>query len=153
MLDSMAAEVVEKARAPDEAFMAVMERMAEWQSRPVGLRRAVPFIDAIEMRIREGQVGEPAHPRRAGHRRRRRARHPGFLWAGSRATGRRQVLAAGLPGDQEPQRQDVLMVVCDGLKGRPGAVSAVWDRAISASMYLFVSWAIHQVRVGEGLGM
>ena len=42
----------------------------------------------------------------------------------------------GLLGDQEPRTRDVLMVVCDGLKGLPDAVNAVWEKAIKMIVHL-----------------
>ena len=81
----------------------VMEGMAEWQSRPLDPVYAVVFIDAIMVKIREGQV----------------ANRPVYLalgvtvdgerdvlglWAGrARRRRGRQVLAAGPVGDQEPR--------------------------------------------------
>src|SRR3984957_14639731 len=82
----------------------VMEGLAEWQSRPLDAVYAVVFIDAINVKIREGQV----------------ANRPVYLalgvtvdgerdvlglWAGgARRRGRGQVLAAGPDRNQEPRR-------------------------------------------------
>src|SRR5205823_4681594 len=81
----------------------VMEGMAEWQNRPLDAVYAVVFIDAINVKVREGQV----------------ANRPVYLalgvtvdgerdvlglWAGgARRRGGREVLDAGLLGDQEPR--------------------------------------------------
>jgi putative transposase len=108
----------------------VMEGMAEWQSRPLDPVYAVVFIDAINVKIREGQV----------------ANRPVYLALGVTVDGERDVLGlwAGEHGDGEGAKfwlrvlseiknrgtRDVLMVVCDGLKGLPDAVSAVWDKTI-----------------------
>jgi hypothetical protein len=108
----------------------VMEGMAEWQSRPLDPVYAVVFIDAIHVKIREGQV----------------ANRPVYLALGVTVDGERDVLGlwAGEHGDGEGAKfwlrvlseiknrgtRDVLMVVCDGLKGLPDAVSAVWDKTI-----------------------
>jgi transposase-like protein len=108
----------------------VMEGMAQWQSRPLDPVYAVIFIDAIMVKIREGQV----------------ANRPVYLALGVTAEGTRDVLGlwAGEHGDGEGAKywlrvlteirnrgvRDVLMVVCDGLKGLPDAVSATWDKAI-----------------------
>jgi putative transposase len=108
----------------------VMEGLAEWQSRPLDAVYAVIFIDAINVKIREGQV----------------ASRPVCLALGVTADGERDVLGlrAGEHGDGEGAKywmrvcseirnrgtRDVCMVVCDGLKGLPGAVNAVWDKAI-----------------------
>ena len=108
----------------------VMEGMAEWQSRPLDPVYAVMFIDAINVKIREGQV----------------ANRPIYLALGVTVDGERDVLGlwAGEHGDGEGAKfwlrvlseiknrgvRDVCMLVCDGLKGLPDAVSAVWEKTI-----------------------
>ena len=108
----------------------VMEGMAEWQSRPLDPVYAVVFIDAIHVKIREGQV----------------ANRPVYLALGVTVDGTRDILGlwAGEHGEGEGAKfwlrvlseiknrgtRDVLMVVCDGLKGLPDAVNAVWDKAV-----------------------
>jgi putative transposase len=108
----------------------VMEGMAEWQSRPLDPVYAVVFIDAINVKIREGQV----------------ANRPVYMALGVTVDGERDVLGlwAGEHGDGEGAKywmrvcseiknrgtRDVLMVICDGLKGLPDAVNAVWEKAI-----------------------
>src|SRR6204780_402957 len=108
----------------------VMEGMAEWKSRPLDPVYAVVFIDAINVKIREGQV----------------ANRPVYLALGVTVDGERDVLGlwAGEHGDGEGAKfwlrvlseiknrgtRDVLMVVCDGLKGLPDAVNSVWEKTI-----------------------
>ena len=108
----------------------VMEGPAEWQSRPLDAVYAVIFIDAINVKIREGQV----------------ANRPVCLALGVTADGGRGFLGlrAGEHGDGEGAKywlrvcseikdrgtRDVLMVVCDGLKGLPDAVNSVWEKTI-----------------------
>ena len=108
----------------------VMEGMAEWQNRPLDPVYAVVFIDAIQVKIREGQV----------------ANRPVYLALGVTVDGTRDILGlwAGEHGDGEGAKfwlrvlseiknrgvRDVLMLVCDGLKGLPDAVSSVWDKTI-----------------------
>src|SRR3989440_7587088 len=108
----------------------VVEGMAEWQSRPLDSVYAVIFIDAINVKIREGQV----------------ANRPIYLALGVTVDGERDVLGlwAGEHGDGEGAKfwlrvlteiknrgvRDVLMLVCDGLKGLPDAVNTVWDKTI-----------------------
>ena len=88
------------------------------------------FIDAINVKIREGQV----------------ANLPIYLALGVTVDGERDVLGlwAGEHGDGEGAKfwlrvlaeiknrgvADVCLLVCDGLKGLPDAVSAVWDKTI-----------------------
>ena len=108
----------------------VMEGMAEWQSRPLDPVYAVVFIDAINVKIREGQV----------------ANRPVYLALGVTVDGERDVLGlwAGEHGDGEGAKfwlrvlaeiknrgvRDVCMVVCDGLKGLPDAVTSVWEKTV-----------------------
>jgi putative transposase len=108
----------------------VMEGMAEWQSRPLDPVYAVIFIDAINVKIREGQV----------------ASRPVYLALGVTVDGERDLLGlrAGEHGDGEGAKywlrvlteirnrgvRDVCMLVCDGLKGLPDAVSTVWEKTI-----------------------
>ena len=108
----------------------VMDGLADWQSRPLDAVYAVIFIDAINVKIREGQV----------------ANRPIYLALGVTVDGERDVLGlwAGEHGDGEGAKywlrvcseiknrgtRDVLMVVCDGLKGLPDAVNAVWEKTI-----------------------
>jgi hypothetical protein len=97
----------------------VLEGLAEWQSRPLDPVYAVLFIDVINVKIRDGQV----------------ANRPIYVVLGVTADGERDILGlwAGEHGDGEGAKfwlrvlteiknrgtRDVLMVVCDGLKGLP----------------------------------
>jgi len=109
----------------------VLEGLAEWQSRPLEPVYAVLFIDAINVKIRDGQV----------------ANRPIYVILGVTADGERDILGlwAGEHGDGEGAKfwlrvltevknrgtRDVLMVICDGLKGLPDAISQVWAQAIT----------------------
>jgi transposase-like protein len=108
----------------------VMDGMTEWQSRPLDPVYAVIFVDAIQVKIREGQV----------------ANRPIYLALGVTVDGERDILGlwAGEHGDGEGAKfwlrvlteiknrgtRDVLMLVCDGLKGLPDAVNAVWEKTV-----------------------
>ena len=108
----------------------VMEGLAEWQSRPLDPVYAVLFIDAINVKIREGQV----------------ASRPIYVALGVTVDGERDILGlwAGEHGDGEGAKywlrvlteiknrgvRDVCLLVCDGLKGLPNAVGAVWEKTI-----------------------
>jgi putative transposase len=108
----------------------VLEGMAEWQSRPLDRVYPVIFIDALHVKIRDGQV----------------ANRPIYVALGVTVNGERDILGlwAGEHGDGEGAKYwlrvlteiknrgtaDVLMVVCDGLKGLPDAVSTVWDKTL-----------------------
>jgi len=108
----------------------VLEGMAEWQSRPLDRVYPVVFIDCIHVKIRDGQV----------------ANRPIYVALGVTVNGERDILGlwAGEHGDGEGAKYwlrvlteiknrgvaDVLMVVCDGLKGLPDAVNTVWAKTI-----------------------
>jgi putative transposase len=108
----------------------VLEGMAEWQSRPLDPVYPVVFIDALRVKIRGGQG----------------ANRPVYLALGVAVDGHRDFLGlwAGEHGDGEGAKywlrvltelknrgvRDVLMLVCDGLKGLPDSVGAVWPQAV-----------------------
>jgi len=109
----------------------VLDGLAEWQSRPLDAVYAVLFIDVINVKIRDGQV----------------ANRPIYVVLGVTADGERDIVGmwAGEHGDGEGAKfwlrvlseiknrgtADVLMVVCDGLKGLPDAIAAVWPQAVT----------------------
>lgn len=109
----------------------VIEGMAEWQSRPLDPVYPVIFIDAVNVKIRDGNV----------------ANRPIYLALAVTVDGTRDILGlwAGEHGDGEGAKywvrvlseiknrgtQDVCMVVCDGLKGLPTAIETIWPQAIT----------------------
>jgi putative transposase len=109
----------------------VIEGMSEWQNRPLDAVYPVVFIDAINVKIREGNV----------------ANRPIYIALGVTVDGTRDVLGlwAGEHGDGEGSKYwlrvlseiknrgtgDVCIVVCDGLKGLPAAIETVWPQAIT----------------------
>ena len=106
----------------------VMEGLADWQA---GLDAvyAVIFIDAINVKIREGQVANRPLPRPGRHRG-RRAGHPGPV-GGEHGDGEGAKYWMRVCSEIKNRgTRDVLMVVCDGLKGLPDAVNAVWEKTI-----------------------
>jgi transposase-like protein len=109
----------------------VIEGMAEWQSRPLDSVYPVIFIDAVNVKIRDGNV----------------ANRPIYIALAVTVEGTRDILGlwAGEHGDGEGAKfwarvlseiknrgtHDVCMVVCDGLKGLPAAIETVWPQAIT----------------------
>ena len=115
----------------------VVEGMAEWQNRPLDPVYPVIFIDAINVKIRDGKV----------------ANRPIYVALAVTAEGRRDILGlwageapsvTGAPGGEGAKYWlhvlteiknrgvgDVLMVVCDGLTGLPDAIAAVWPQTIT----------------------
>lgn len=106
----------------------VMDGMAEWQNRPLDRVYPVVFIDAINVKIRDGQVANrPIYVVMAvtvdGHR------DILGIWAGDGGEGAKHWLHV-LTELRNRGVADVLMLVCDGLKGLPEAVETVWPRTI-----------------------
>lgn len=106
----------------------VMDGMAEWQNRPLDRVYPVVFIDAINVKIRDGQVANrPIYVALAvtaeGHR------DILGLWAGDGGEGAKHWLRV-LSELKNRGVDDVLMLVCDGLKGLPDAVGEVWPRTV-----------------------
>src|SRR6478672_11088903 len=106
----------------------VIEEMTEWCNRPLESVYPVVFIDAIFVKVRDGQVT---------HR-------PVYVAIGVTCAGERDILGlwAGDGGEgaefwlsvlteiTNRGTADVCIVVCDGLKGLPEAINTVWSRAV-----------------------
>src|SRR5580692_635134 len=106
----------------------VIEEMTDWQARPLDVVYAAIFIDAIMVKVRDGQV----------------ANRPVYAAIGVTLTGEKDVLGlwAGTGGEgakfwmsvltdlRNRGVRDVFFVVCDGLKGLPDVVVNVWPAAI-----------------------
>lgn len=108
----------------------VIEEMTEWCSRPLLPVYAAIFVDAIHVKVRDGQVSN----------------RPFYAAIGVDLQGRRDVLGlwAGTAGHGESAKfwmsvlteiknrgvRDVFFVVCDGLKGMPDSVDAVFPQAL-----------------------
>jgi putative transposase len=106
----------------------VVEEMNDWAVRPLESIYAAVFIDAIVIKVRDGQV----------------ANRPFYAAIGVSLEGERDILGlwAGTGGEgakfwmsvltdlRNRGVKDVFFVVCDGLKGLPEVVSNVWPAAI-----------------------
>ncbi|WP_336217186.1 IS256 family transposase [Nonomuraea sp. LPB2021202275-12-8] len=106
----------------------VLEGMAEWQNRPLDPAYPVIFIDAIHVKLRDGQVANrPIYVALAvtvdGER------DILGLWAGDGGEGAKFWLHV-LTEIKNRGVADALMVVCDGLKGLPQAIETVWPRTV-----------------------
>lgn len=107
----------------------VMEGMVEWQNRPLDPVYPVIFIDAIHVKVRDGQVANrPVYVALAvtceGHR------DVLGLWVGDGGEGAKYWLHV-LTELKNRGVADVLMVVCDGLTGLPDAIGTVWPQAVT----------------------
>nr|WP_280763777.1 IS256 family transposase [Prescottella agglutinans] len=114
----------------------VLDEMAEWAGRPLDSVYPVLFIDAIHVKVRDGQVtNRPwGYLPRAGDYVAIGVTVDGHrdilgLWAGDGGEGAKFWLAV-LTEIKNRGTCDVCIVVCDGLKGLPEAITTVWDRAI-----------------------
>jgi transposase-like protein len=106
----------------------VLEEMQGWSVRPLDEVYAAIFIDAIVVKVRDGQV----------------ANRPIYAAIGVSLDGERDILGlwAGQGGEgakfwmavltdlRNRGVKDTFFVVCDGLKGLPEVVSNVWPEAI-----------------------
>jgi putative transposase len=106
----------------------VIEEMNDWSVRPLDETYAAIFIDAIVVKVRDGQV----------------ANRPFYAAIGVTLAGDRDILGlwAGTGGEgakfwmsvltdlRNRGVKDTFFVVCDGLKGLPEVVSNVWPLAI-----------------------
>ena len=106
----------------------VIEEMNDWAVRPLDETYAAIFIDAIVVKVRDGQV----------------ANRPFYAAIGVTLAGERDILGlwAGNGGEgakfwmsvltdlRNRGVKDVFFVVCDGLKGLPEVVGNVWPQAI-----------------------
>jgi len=105
----------------------VVETMVEWQN-PLDAVYPVVFIDAIHVKIREGQV----------------ANRPIYVAIGVTVDGERDILGLWVGEGGEGAKywahvlteiknrgtKDVCILVCDGLGGLPDAVASVWPQTI-----------------------
>ncbi|MFD7532768.1 IS256 family transposase [Streptomyces sp. NPDC059849] len=106
----------------------VIEGMAEWQNRPLDLVYPVVLIDAIHVKTRDGAVANrPIYVALAVTVEGRRETLG--LWAGDGGEGAKHWMHI-LTEIKNRGVNDVLMLVCDGLKGLPDAVETVWPRTI-----------------------
>lgn len=106
----------------------VLDDMRSWLSRPLDQVYPVVLIDAIHLKVRSGTV----------------ANRPCYVAMGVNLEGQRDVLGLWMgPSGGEGAKQwmnlltelknrgivDVCIVCCDGLKGLPAAIEAIWPLA------------------------
>ena len=102
----------------------VIEEMTEWRNRPLDRVYPVLFIDAIVVKIRDGQV----------------VNRPVYVVIGVTVNGERDILGLWAGDGSEGAKfwlavlteiknrgvDDVCIVVCDGLKGLPESITTTW---------------------------
>jgi putative transposase len=102
----------------------VVEEMSSWQARPLDRVYPVVFVDAIVVKIRDGQV----------------TNRPVYVAIGVTVNGERDILGLWAGDGSEGAKfwlsvlteiknrgvEDVCILVCDGLKGLSDSVTTVW---------------------------
>lgn len=106
----------------------VVAEMQEWATRPLDAVYVAVFIDAIVVKVRDGQVANRPVYAAIG------VTTDGCkdvlgLWAGTGGEGARFWLSV-LTDLKNRGVRDVFFLVCDGLKGLPEAVGSIWPLAI-----------------------
>ena len=102
----------------------VIEEMQTWQSRPLDEIYVAIFIDAIVVKIRDGQVANRPIYAAIGVTLDGEKDILG-LWAGTGGEGAKFWMAV-LTDIRNRGVKDVFFLVCDGLKGLPEVVGNVW---------------------------
>jgi putative transposase len=106
----------------------VVEEMQDWAVRPLEAVYAAVFIDAIVVKVRDGQVANRPFYAAIGVSLQGERDILG-LWAGTGGEGAKFWMAV-LTDLRNRGVKDTFFVVCDGLKGLPEVVSNVWPAAI-----------------------
>jgi transposase-like protein len=106
----------------------VIEEMTDWQQRPLDEVYAAVFIDAIMVKVRDGQVANRPFYAAIGVSLAGDKDILG-LWAGTGGEGAKFWMSV-LTDIRNRGTRDTFFVVCDGLKGLPEVVENVWPQAI-----------------------
>jgi len=102
----------------------VIEEMQTWASRPLDEVYAAIFIDAIMVKVRDGQVANRPIYAAIGVSLRGEKDVLG-LWAGTGGEGAKFWMSV-LTDLRNRGVKDTFFVICDGLKGLPDVVGNVW---------------------------
>ncbi|MEU8014323.1 IS256 family transposase [Micromonospora parva] len=106
----------------------VIEEMTDWSHRPLDEIYAAVFIDAIVVKVRDGQVANRPFYAAIGVTLDGDKDILG-LWAGSGGEGAKFWMSV-LTDLRNRGMKDVFFLVCDGLKGLPEVVTNVWPRTV-----------------------
>src|SRR5690348_2792067 len=106
----------------------VLEEMADWCNRPLDGVYAAIFIDAVMVKVRDGQVANRPIYAAIGVTLAGEKDILG-LWAGTGGEGAKFWMAV-LTDLRNRGIKDVFFVVCDGLRGLPEVVGNAWPQAI-----------------------
>ncbi|WP_182049937.1 IS256 family transposase [Changpingibacter yushuensis] len=105
----------------------VIDQMTEWAGRPLDRVYPVVFIDAIVVKVRDGQVTNRPFYAAIGVTTSGERDILG-IWAGDGGEGAKYWLGV-LTEIKNRGVDDVCIVVCDGLKGLPEAITTTWELA------------------------
>jgi putative transposase len=108
---------------------AVVDELAEWQSRPLDQVYPVIFIDALMVKIRDGVVTNRAVYQAIGVDC-EGAKQVLGLWIGPTTGESAKFWLSVLSELKGRGVADVCIVCCDGLTGLPDAIGVVWPQAI-----------------------
>ena len=128
----------------------VLDDLADWQNRPLDRVFPVIFIDAIVVKIRDGQV----------------ANQPVYTAIGVTVDGKRDILGLWVGTGGEGAKywlqvlteiknrgvDDACIVVCDGLKGLPESIEATWPLAVVQTCVLHLIRNTFRLASTAGLG-
>ena len=121
----------------------VWDELEAWRSRPLDAVCPIMFIDALNVKIRDGHVAD----------------RPACLAVGVDLDGAKHVLGIWIgDGDGEGAKywagvlaelanrgvDDVLIVCCDGLRGLPDAIEATWPQATVQTCVVHLLRASHR---------
>ncbi|MFF0099538.1 IS256 family transposase [Micromonospora sp. NPDC005257] len=106
----------------------VIEEMTDWAHRPLDEIYAAVFIDAIVVKVRDGQVANRPFYAAIGVTLDGEKDILG-LWAGSGGEGAKFWMSV-LTDLRNRGVKDVFFCVCDGLKGLPEVVTNVWPQTV-----------------------
>jgi transposase-like protein len=106
----------------------VIEEMTDWCNRPLDEVYAAVFIDAVQVKVRDGQVTNRPIYAAIGVSLEGEKDILG-LWAGTGGEGAKFWMSV-LTDLKNRGIRDVFFVVCDGLKGLPEVVGNIWPQAI-----------------------
>jgi putative transposase len=106
----------------------VIEEMVDWSHRPLDQVYAAVFIDAIVVKVRDGQVANRPFYAAIGVTLEGDKDILG-LWAGSGGEGAKFWMSV-LTDLRNRGVKDVFFLVCDGLKGLPEVVTNVWPQTV-----------------------
>ena len=108
---------------------AVVEELTEWQNRPLDAVWPVIFIDALNVKIRDGIVANrPVYVAIGVDL--EGAKHVLGLWVGKGGGESAKFWLSVLAELRNRGVADVCILCCDGLKGLPDAVTATWPATI-----------------------